>query len=78
MPEDIMPQKKFKTKEERYEYMSKIFRGNGIPMYDVHLIGRTYTPERNKKVSQAVKRWAALHPEHYKRIGIKGTLKARK
>jgi DNA mismatch endonuclease, patch repair protein len=72
------PKKKFKTKEERYEYMSKLFRGDGNPMYDVHFFGRTYTPERNEKVSQAVKKWAALHPEHYKKIGIKGALKARK
>jgi hypothetical protein len=47
-------------------------------MFDIHLFGRTYTPERNEKVSQAVKKWAALHPEHYKKIGIKGALKARK
>jgi hypothetical protein len=57
------PKKKFKTKEERYEYMSKLFRGDGNIMYDVHFFGRTYTPERNEKVSQAVKKWASLHPE---------------
>ena len=57
--------------------MSKIFSGDGNPMFDVHLFGRTYTPERNQKVSQALKKWAKLHPEHYVRIGIMGALKAR-
>jgi DNA mismatch endonuclease (patch repair protein) len=71
------PKKKFKTRDERYKYMSKIFSGDGNPMFDVHMFGRTYTPERNAKVSQAVKKWAELHPEHYKRIGIMGALKAR-
>jgi DNA mismatch endonuclease (patch repair protein) len=47
-------------------------------MYDVHInIGRTYTPERNQKVSQAVKIWAAEHPEHYQRMGTMGALAAR-
>jgi hypothetical protein len=27
--------------------------------------------ERNKKVSEAVKIWAALHPKHYKEMGIR-------
>ena len=57
--------------------MSKLFKGGGNPMYDVHLFGRTYTPERNEKVSRAVKKWAELHPEHYVRIGIMGALAAR-
>ncbi len=47
-------------------------------MHDVHMFGRTYTPERNEKVYQVVKKWTALHPEHYKSMGIKGALKARK
>jgi hypothetical protein len=39
-------------------------------MYDVHInIGRAYIPERNKKVSLAVKKWADEHPEHYHRMG---------
>jgi hypothetical protein len=46
-------------------------------MYGVRMFGRTYTAERNKKVSDAVKIWAASHPEHYKEMGIKGALKAR-
>ena len=42
--------------------LSKLFSRKGNPMYDVHInIGRTHTPERNKKVSQAVKKWADKH-----------------
>jgi hypothetical protein len=56
------PKKKFKTKQEQYMGLSKLFSGKGNPMYDVHInIGRTHTPERNKKVSQAVKKWADKH-----------------
>jgi hypothetical protein len=29
-------------------------------------------------VSEAVKKWAKLNPEHYQRIGVLGALKARK
>jgi DNA mismatch endonuclease (patch repair protein) len=73
-----VPKKKFKTKEEQYAYLGKLFSGKGNPMYDVHInIGRTYTPERNQKVSQAVKIWAAEHPEHYQRMGTMGALAAR-
>jgi len=73
------PKRKFRTREEQYEYLSKLFSGTGNPMYDVHInIGRTYTAERNKKVSEAVKKYACEHPEHYKRMGIKGALTARR
>ena len=70
--------RKFKTREEQYAYLSNLFSGNGNPMYGIHIkIGRTYTPERNQKVSQAVKIWAAEHPEHYQRMGAMGALAAR-
>ena len=71
------PKKKFQTKKERYKYLSQLFSGDGNPMHGVHMFGRTYTAERNKKVSEAVTIWAASHPEHYKEMGIKGALKAR-
>jgi len=73
------PKKKFKTKEERYRYMSKINSGKGNAMYGNHTLnlGRVYTDERNKKVSEAVKKWAKEHPEHYYKIGILGAIKAR-
>jgi hypothetical protein len=71
------PKKKFKTKNEMYGYLTKLFSGDGNPMYRVHMFGRTYTAEMNKKVSVAVRIWAALHPEHYKEMGIRGALKAR-
>ena len=49
-------------------------------MYGNHTLnlGRVYTPDRNRRVSEAVKKWAKLHPEHYSRIGVLGALKARK
>jgi hypothetical protein len=40
------PKKKFKTKEDRYDYLSKLFSGDGNPMYGVRIFGRTYTPAR--------------------------------
>jgi hypothetical protein len=46
-------------------------------VYGVHIFGRTYTAERNKKVSEAVTIWAASHPEHYKEIGIRSAMKER-
>jgi DNA mismatch endonuclease, patch repair protein len=70
--------RKFKTREEQYAYLSKLFSGEGNPMFDIHInIGRTYTAERNKKVSEAVKKWAAEHPEHYYRMGTLGASKTR-
>jgi hypothetical protein len=74
------PKKKFKTKEERYQYISKLFSATGNPQYGNHTlnVGRVYTEERNRRVSEAVKKWAKLHPEHYSRIGVLGALKARK
>jgi DNA mismatch endonuclease (patch repair protein) len=71
--------RKFKTKEERYQYISELFSGEGNPMYGNHTLnlGRKYTEERNRKVSLAVREWARLHPEHYYKIGILGALKAR-
>ena len=33
---------------------------------------------RNKKVSEAVKKWAKTHREHYHKMGVLGALKARK
>ena len=73
------PKRKFNTKKERYEYLSELFRGQGNPMYGDHFtnLGRKYTAERNEKVSKAVKLWAKLHPEHYRKIGVLGALKAR-
>jgi very-short-patch-repair endonuclease len=73
------PKRKFKTKEECYHYISKLFSGSGNPMYGNHTLnlGRVYTEERNKKVSEAVKKWAKMHPEHYCKIGVLGALKAR-
>jgi len=71
------PKKKFETKKERYKYLSELFSGDGNPMYGVHKFGRTYTAERNEKVSEAVTIWAASHPGHYKEMGIRGVLKAR-
>jgi hypothetical protein len=74
------PKKKFKTKEERFKYISELFTGTGNPQYGNHTlnVGRVYTEERNKKVSEAVKKWAKTHREHYYKIGILGALKARK
>jgi DNA mismatch endonuclease, patch repair protein len=47
-------------------------------MYDKHInIGRTYTDDRNRRVSEAVKKWAAEHPEHYYRMGTLGASKTR-
>lgn len=72
--------RKFKTKEERYQYLGKLFSGTGNPMYGNHTLnlGRVYTEERNRKVSEAVKKWAKLNSEHYKKIGALGAKKARK
>jgi hypothetical protein len=74
------PKKKFKTKQERYQYIGKLFSGTGNPMYGNHTLnlGRVYTPDRNRRVSEAVKEWAKIHREHYYKIGILGALKARK
>jgi DNA mismatch endonuclease, patch repair protein len=74
------PKKKFKTKEERYQYLSELFTGTGNPQYGNHTlnIGRVYTEERNRRVSEAVKEWAKTHREHYRKIGVLGALKARK
>jgi DNA mismatch endonuclease (patch repair protein) len=49
-------------------------------MYGNHTLnlGRVYTPDRNRRVSEAVKTWAKLHPEHYYKIGVLGAIKARK
>ena len=75
----FLPKRKFETKEEHYQYLSKLFSGKGNPMYGNHTVnlGRKYTAERNGKVSEAVKKWAKLHPEHYYRNGILGAAKAR-
>jgi DNA mismatch endonuclease, patch repair protein len=74
------PKRKFKTKVERYQYLAKLFGGIGNPMYGNHTLnlGRVYTEERNKKVSEGVKKWAKTHPEHYYKMGVLGALKARK
>ena len=74
------PKRKFKTKEECYKYMSKRMSGPGNPMYGNRTLnlGRVYTPERNRRVSEAVKKFAKLHPEHYHEMGVLGALKARK
>jgi len=74
------PKRKFKTKQERYQYIGKLFSGTGNPMYGNHTLnlGRVYTPERNRRVSEAVKEWAKTHREHYYKNGILGALKARK
>jgi DNA mismatch endonuclease (patch repair protein) len=74
------PKKKFKTKEECYKYISKLFSGTGNPMYGNHTLnlGRVYTEERNRRVAEAVKKWAETHQEHYRKIGVLGALKARK
>jgi DNA mismatch endonuclease (patch repair protein) len=71
------PKKKFQTKEEHYQYLSKLFSGKGNPMYDVHLFGRTYTPERNRKVSESGKKWIAEHSDEHRKKAVKGALKAR-
>ena len=73
------PKRRFKTKEERYQYLAKLFSGTGNPMYGNHTLnlGRRYTEERNRRVSEGVREWARLHPEHYFRMGILGALKAR-
>jgi DNA mismatch endonuclease, patch repair protein len=74
------PKRKFKTRDEHYQYISKLFSSTGNPMYGNHTLnlGRVYTKERNKKVSNAVKEWAKTHREHYYKIGILGAMKARK
>jgi DNA mismatch endonuclease, patch repair protein len=47
-------------------------------MYDKHInIGRTYTQDRNRRVAEAVKKWAACHQEHYYRMGTLGAAKTR-
>jgi DNA mismatch endonuclease, patch repair protein len=48
-------------------------------MYGNHTLnlGRVYTPERNRRVSEAAKKWAKTHREHYYKIGILGALKSR-
>jgi DNA mismatch endonuclease (patch repair protein) len=48
-------------------------------MYGNHTLnlGRVYTPERNRRVSEKVMKWAKTHREHYYKIGILGALKAR-
>ena len=76
----FQPKRKFKTKEECYKYMSKRMSGPGNPMYRNHTLnlGRVYTPERNRRVSEAVKKYAKSHPEHYYKMGVLGALKARK
>jgi hypothetical protein len=60
--------------------MSDLLSGTGNPMYGNHTLnlGRIYTPDRNRRVSEAVKKWAKLHPEHYHKIGVLGAQKARK
>jgi DNA mismatch endonuclease (patch repair protein) len=74
------PKRRFKTRKERYEYMSKFFSGRGNPMYGDHTtnLGRTYTAERNKKVAAASRRWIAEHPDEHRMKGVKGALQARK
>jgi hypothetical protein len=69
-----------KTRDERYQYVSKLFSGAGNPMYGNHTLnpGRVYTKERNKKVSNAVKEWAKTHREHYYRIGVLGGFESKK
>jgi hypothetical protein len=46
------PKKKSKTKKQQYQYLATLFSGSGNPMYNVHLLGRIYTAERNRKVSK--------------------------
>lgn len=46
-------------------------------MYDIHLFGRTYTSERNKKVSEAGKKWISEHPDEHRRKAVKGAIKCR-
>ncbi|MGA9845740.1 MAG: DUF559 domain-containing protein [Nitrososphaeraceae archaeon] len=41
-------------------------------------LGRTYTPERNKKVAAASKRWIAEHPDEHRKKAVKGALRASK
>ena len=67
-----IPKKKFKTKEERYEYLSKLFSEEGNPMFGDHItnLGRKYTPERNKKVSEGGKRWIAQHPDEHRKKAV--------
>ena len=73
-----VPKKKYKTKEERHAYLGKLFSGKGNPMYGKHInIGRTYIDNRNKRVSEGVKRWATEHPEHYYRMGTLGASRTR-
>jgi DNA mismatch endonuclease, patch repair protein len=74
------PKRKFKTKEEINQYMSKLFSGTGNPQYGNHTlnVGRVYTEERNKKVSEGMSSYAKLHPERYYKMGVLGALKARK
>jgi len=73
------PKKKFKTKQQQYEYLSKLFSGKGNPMFGDHItnLGRKYTPERNKKVSERGKRWIAQHPDEHRKKAVLGALKAR-
>jgi DNA mismatch endonuclease (patch repair protein) len=74
------PKRKFRTKEERYRHLGKLFSGTGNPMYGNHTLnlGRVYTEDRNRRVSEGVKKWAKANPEHYYKIGVLGALKARK
>ncbi len=72
------PKRKFNTKQELYAYLSQLFSGTGNPMYDKHInIGRTYTDDRNRRVSEGLKKYAAGHPEHYYRMGTLGAAKTR-
>jgi hypothetical protein len=45
------PKRKFKTKEERYQYLGKIISGTGNPMYGNHTLnlGRVHTEDRNTR-----------------------------
>ena len=71
------PKRKFKTREERYHHISKLFSGTGNPQYGNHTLnlGRVYTEERNKKVSEGLKKWAQTHKDHYYKMGILGALR---
>ncbi|HEY7569887.1 MAG TPA: DUF559 domain-containing protein [Nitrososphaeraceae archaeon] len=74
------PKRKFETNKERYEYISKLFSGQGNPMYGDHTtnLGRIYTSERNKKVAAASRKWIAEHPDEHRKKAVKGALQASK
>ena len=74
------PKRRFETREKRYEYLSRLFSGQGNPMYGNHTLnlGRIYTAERNKKVAAASKRWIAEHPNEHRKKAVKGALQASK